>query len=71
MGWLPAHKLYEWDLDAAIESGLVVKADTVEELCEKLGIAYVDRAVETINRWNTYCLLSTSRCRVGRSAGMR
>ncbi len=54
MGWLPAHKLYEWDLDAAIESGLVVKADTVEELCEKLGIAYVDRAVETINRWNTY-----------------
>ena len=55
MGWFPAHKAFEWDLDKALESGLLVKADTIEELCEKLGIVYVDRTVATIERWNQMC----------------
>lgn len=54
MGWFPARKLFKWDLDQALESGLLCKADTLEELFEKLGLVYVDRALATVERWNGY-----------------
>lgn len=55
MGWIGVHELYKWDLEQALETGLLVKADTLDELAEKAGIPYADNLKATIDNWNTYC----------------
>lgn len=54
MGWIGVKQLWKWDLAQALETGLLKKADTIEELCEMLGTPYVDNYKETIERWNGY-----------------
>ncbi len=56
--------LVDWDKDnqKAIESGLILKADTIEELAEKIknhpenkGRMVVENLVETVKRFNQFC----------------
>lgn len=46
---------YKWSKDNSkeIANGVILKAETIEELAEKLGIKEPQKLVETINRWNS------------------
>ncbi len=54
--WAHIHNYYTWSNDnqAEIDKGWVIKADTLEELAEKLGID-PDGLVETVEHFNASC----------------
>lgn len=56
MGWNGVVRDHEWsdDNSAEVESGLIVKADSIEELAEKLGRP-VGEVVATVTRYNDAC----------------
>lgn len=56
MGWNGVVRDHEWSDDnlAEVESGLILKADTIEELAEKMGRP-VDEVVATVNQYNEAC----------------
>ena len=57
MGWFGQHDLYEWSEDNSkeLESGIITKADTLEELAEKMGFVGVQEFVQTVANYNSYC----------------
>ncbi len=59
-GWWCVHKLYEWSPDnsAEIELGWIVKASTIKELAENMG---VDSSAlqETVKEYNGLCMMGT------------
>lgn len=54
-GWAINREGYKWSKDnqKEIDSGVIIKADTVEELAKKLGIADPAVLVATVKRWNS------------------
>ena len=56
MGWFGQHDLYEWSDDNSkeLESGIIVKGETLEELAQNLGMVGVDQLVETVATYNGY-----------------
>lgn len=56
MGWFGQHELYQWSEDNSkeLESGIIVKGDTLEELAEKLGFVGVQELAETVERYNGF-----------------
>lgn len=54
--WMSVHKLYRWsdDNSAEIEKGWIVKANTIGELAEKLGIE-AQGLTRTVEQFNAYC----------------
>ena len=56
MGWFGQHDLYEWSDDNSkeLESGIIVKGETLEELAANLGMVGVDQLVETVAAYNGY-----------------
>ncbi|XQW86497.1 FAD-dependent oxidoreductase [Thalassotalea piscium] len=56
MGWNGVVRDHEWSEDnsAEIVSGLIFKADSIEELAEKMGRP-VDEVVKTVNEYNHAC----------------
>ena len=57
-GWWAIHRLYEWSVDnsAEIKQGWIVKANTIKELAEKIGVD-PDSLTETISKYNEYCTI--------------
>lgn len=55
MGFVQCLGLYEWDSEQAIKDGLLLKADTLDELIEQMGIVYGDNLKETIATYNAHC----------------
>lgn len=55
--WSHLHDWYTWsdDNQAEIDKGWIVKADSIEELAEKLGID-ADGLAETVKRYNAACV---------------
>ncbi len=56
MGWNGVVRDYEWSEDnaAEVESGVILKADTIAALAEKMGRP-VDEVVATVNEYNNSC----------------
>lgn len=54
-GWALNRENYKWSNDnqKEIDSGVIIKADTLKELGEKLGITNPEALVATVDRWNT------------------
>ena len=54
-GWDINREGYKWSKDnqKEIDSGVIIKADTVEELAKKLGIADPAVLAATVKRWNS------------------
>ena len=54
-GWAINREGYKWSKDnqKEIDSGVIIKADTVEELAKKLGIADPAVLAATVKRWNS------------------
>ncbi len=59
MGWWCVHGLYNWSNDnsAEIEQGWIVKAGTIKELAEKIGVD-PGALEETLSKYNGYCTTS-------------
>ncbi len=55
-GWWCINELYKWsdDNSAEIELGWIVKANTIKELAEKLGVVSV-ALEDTVSKYNEYC----------------
>ena len=57
-GWAAVHNVYQWSDDnlAEVDAGLVLKADTIEELGQKMGFSDEDLAtfISTVERYNEY-----------------
>ena len=56
ISWLTVHNLYEWSEDNSreVSRGWIKKADTIEELAEKLGID-TNGLCKTVQEYNKYC----------------
>ena len=56
MGWFGQHDLYKWsdDNSAELASGIIVQADTLEELANKLGFVDADVFADTVTRYNGF-----------------
>ena len=56
MGWFGQHDLYKWsdDNSAELASGIIVQADTLEELANKLGFVDADVFTDTVIRYNGF-----------------
>ena len=56
MTYASIHKPYTWSKDnqAEIENGWILKADTVSDLAQKMGVS-VQGLDETVNKYNQYC----------------
>lgn len=56
MGWFGQHSLYEWSEDNSkeLESGIIKKGDTLEQLAEALGFVGVKEFSETVARYNSF-----------------
>ena len=56
MGWFGQHDLYKWsdDNSAELASGIIVQADTLEELAVKLGFVDADVFADTVARYNGF-----------------
>ena len=54
-GWAINREGYKWSKDnqKEIDSGVIIKADTIEELAKKLGIADPSVLSATVKRWNS------------------
>ena len=55
-GWHAVHNIFHWSEDniREIESGWIIKADTIEALAHKTGIN-PDGLTDTIDRYNAFC----------------
>ena len=56
MGWFGQKGIYTWSEDNSkeLESGIIKKADTLEELADKLDLVGKEQFVETVNTYNKY-----------------
>lgn len=56
MGWFGQHDLYKWsdDNSAELASGIIVQADTLEELANRLGFVDADVFADTVTRYNGF-----------------